>query len=100
MPSAETRIPTDRASRYLTQLCEHLAVIGQHATPGHAPRVQWNDTHGIVDLPDGQLTLTAELAALHIRAEGHSPAALERIKQTLTERIQTIGRRDNLAVTW
>jgi hypothetical protein len=108
MDSAEARIVTDRADRYLTQVCEHLAAIGQNAlaqgghdaSPDHAPRVEWSDSHAVVHIGDAQFTLDVTADALLIRVEAPDPAGLEGLKQLLTQRIQTIGRRDGLAVNW
>jgi hypothetical protein len=108
MYTAETRVTTDRASRYLAQLCEHLSAIGQggagqadrHIGPGNAPTVEWTTDHGLVRIGDAQFTMDATPDGLALRAEAPDPAALDRIKHMLTQRIQSIGRRDNLMVHW
>lgn len=109
MPSAQTRISTDRASRYLTQLCEHLNHLGhnprRHAgtRSGHGPdvqRVEWNETHGVIEFPFGTCDLTATEDALTIRLTADEPDALRHLQDMITARVETIGRRDDLEVTW
>jgi hypothetical protein len=55
MPAAQSRVSTDRASRYLGQLCEHLNLVGHKsrrhggAGSGRGPdvqRVEWTDGRG------------------------------------------------------
>jgi hypothetical protein len=108
MYTAETRVTTDRATRYLAQLCEHLSAIGQsgpsqadrHIGPGNAPTVECTTDHGLVRIGDAQFTMDATPDALALRAEAPDQAELERVKRMLTQRIQSIGRRDNLSVHW
>jgi hypothetical protein len=108
MYTAETRVTTDRAARYLAQLCEHLSAIGQaapdhadgHQRSGHAPRVQWSADHGLVQIGQAQFAIDATPDALTLHAEAPDKAELERVKSMLADRIHMIGRRDNLTVDW
>jgi hypothetical protein len=108
MYTAETRVTTDRATRYLAQLCEHLSAIGQsgagqtdrHIGPANAPIVEWTTAHGLVRIGAAQFSMDATPDALTLYAEAPDPAALDRVKYMLTQRIQSIGRRDNLTVHW
>lgn len=107
MPDAHTRIPTERATRYLVQLCEHLDQINDrqatHNTDAHAPKLQridWSDTHGIIVFAFGQCQLQAAADSLTIRLTAEDATALQHMQRMFTTRLETIGRRDNLAVTW
>lgn len=116
MPTAHATVPTDRASRYLAQLCRHLGEL-QHQTdsptspdtdpePAHRRRrpqirhLEWSDTHGTVDLGVGRLALQATPDALDVALEAADERTLGRLQDTVATRIQTIGRRDRLIVTW
>jgi hypothetical protein len=110
MPTCEARIATDRAQRYLDQLCSHLGQM-QHMrhlpASGHGgagvPRVEHiEQTSGsaLIRFADGAWTLEANQDALLLRVEADSPAALERLKTAIAARIAKIGRRDDLTVAW
>ena len=110
MPSAEARIPTDRAARYLDQLCSHLGAMGHvRRVPagGHGgagmPRVEnieRNGNRAVIRFNEGSWTLQAHEDALVLRVEAEEAATLERLKEAIAARIAKIGRRDGLAVTW
>ncbi|MEU6251244.1 DUF2218 domain-containing protein [Streptomyces sp. NPDC047043] len=113
MPTAEARVETERASRYLVQLCRHAQQMGRHShygarahTGGDAHRppevqhVEWSDTHGTVRVSLGQWTMQATADALTLRAEADTEEDLQRIQQLVAGRIEKIGRRDRLTVTW
>jgi hypothetical protein len=111
MPTAQARVVTDRPGRYLAQLCRHASQMAQHAgygqshDRGHAPpevrRVEWSDTHGIVEFGVGRCTVQAIGSdMLTLRVEASDEESLRRLRQLLTKRIETIGRRDHLSVAW
>lgn len=115
MPTAEARLTTDRASRYLVQLCRHLGQMnhpthpgrmthrppgGHGGTPPAAPHVDHTDTHGTVRFPDGRWTLDATADTLTLRVDATDEAALRRLQDAIAARIETIGRRDGLQVLW
>ncbi len=114
MPTAHARIPTDRASRYLAQLCRHLSELQHHggSPTGHdtephrgrqRPQVQhveWSDTHGTIDLGTARLTLDATPDTLDLTLDAPDDQTLTQLGDTIAHRIRTIGRRDRLAVTW
>ena len=109
MPTAMTRVPTDRAGRYLAQLCQHLSQISGHArhgdaTDGSGPppirRVEWSDSHGIIEFGSGRCTLDAASDTLTINLEAGDLNELRKLQQMLAARLTTIGRRDNLVVAW
>jgi len=113
MLTSEAQVQTDRSSRYLVQLCRHVNQLGGHSghRPGshngnatHVPpevrHVEWSDTEGVVSLSWGQWTMRAAPGALILRVEAADPANLRRIQDLVAARLQKIGRRDNLTVTW
>ncbi|CAG7613550.1 DUF2218 domain-containing protein [Actinacidiphila bryophytorum] len=113
MPTAEARIATDRASRYITQLCRHLGQMNRashrpHDGHGQGPgqkmpavqHVDCTDTHGTVRFADGRWTLDATPDALTLRVDADDDAALRRLQDGITTRIEKIGRRDGLRVRW
>jgi hypothetical protein len=110
MPTSEARVETDRASRYLVQLCRHAGWMSR--LPGHRPRahgggaaprvrhVESSDTHGVVSLDGGGFTVHAGQDALLMRVEAADEDSLRRIQDLLAGRVEKIGRRDRLAVDW
>jgi hypothetical protein len=110
MPRAEACVPTDRAARYLDQLCSHLDAMqhmrrlpaGGHARAG-MPRVEYvakKDGRAEIRFADGSWDLEAVDGALVLRVEADGAAALERLKAAIAARIEKVGRRDGLAVVW
>lgn len=110
MPSAEARVRTDRASRYLVQLCGHAAQIsvydhgrrhrhGQGATavPRHA---ECSDTDGIIDFDRGRCVLRATKDELVLLAEADDQQDLRLTQDAVAARLRRIGRRDHLSLTW
>lgn len=110
MPTAVAQVTTDRASRYLVQLCRHLDQMSRmrHQVPtrhgGQAPPaiqgVDWSDTTGTIHFTNGTCTLTASDDALTLRVEADNEGTLRQLQQGITRRLDTIGRRDNLTVHW
>jgi hypothetical protein len=111
MPASHAHVSTTRASRYLAQLGRHgrhlgQAVLqrahGQHDGGGEpAPRLaSWTSTDGVLDFGWGHCTLHASGDALTLRAEAGDQQQLEQIQDGITERLERIGRRDHLALTW
>ncbi|MFD4605437.1 DUF2218 domain-containing protein [Streptomyces sp. NPDC058464] len=113
MPTAEARVETERASRYLVQLCRHAQQMGRHphygtrnhdAADTHRPPevhdVQWSDTHGTVRVSLGRWTMQADEGTLTLRAEADNEEDLRRLQDLVAARLERIGRRDRLVVTW
>jgi hypothetical protein len=109
MPSAQAHIPTDRASRYLTQLCKHISQLTTvthrlghgHAEAASMPRhAEWSDTDGTIDLDWGRCTLHATDEALLLRAEADNQQHLQQIQDSITTRLGKIAHRAQLTITW
>jgi hypothetical protein len=115
MPIAEARIRTDRASRYLTQLCKHTVRLSSLA-PGHRhdrrgghdeaqataiPRhAECSDTDGRIAFDQGRCTLHATSEELILLVEADDQRQLRLIQEGLSARLQRIGKRDQLTLTW
>ncbi len=119
MQTAEARIATDRPSRYLVQLCEHVSAMGGrrgHVLPGrhgghggHGAgqgdgagilHADWTDSGGVIATSWGRCTLRAAPGTLTLRAEAADEDGLRRMEDLLTARLERFGRRDRLTVTW
>lgn len=113
MPTLQTQIQTERASRYLVQFCRHAAAMGEG---GHGPRMhlrpavadcevqvaaEWSDADGSVTFtPWGQVTLTAEGDTLTVRIDAADEEGLTRIRDIVTRNVERFSRRQPLTVTW
>lgn len=110
MLTSEATIETAQPGRYLTQLCKHASKMGGrrlHQPRGHsggAPpemrHAEWSGTEGTVTLNWGQWTMHAAPGTLTLRVEASSPENLRKIQELITARLEKMGRRDHLTVTW
>jgi hypothetical protein len=117
MPTAEAHIETERASRYLAQLCQHASRIknmgglSRHRRPAHVPadaharpdvptHVEWSEIQGTIGFAEGTVTLQAGPGTLILRAEAAGEENLRRIQDIVTADLDRFGKRDHLAVTW
>ena len=109
MPSARTEVSTERAGRYLVQLCKHLTQISHHGLHDAAPgisgppqmrHVEWTDDHGVIEFTSGRCTLDVQDQSLIITITADGADDLQRMQQLFATRLETIGGRDNLTVHW
>lgn len=111
MPTSQAHVPTDRAGRYLAQLCSHGGQLGRIAShrrrsagAGGAPpavrHAEASDTDRVIDFGSGRCTLHATDEALILTAEADDQQNLDQIQEGLARRLERIGRRDQLTVTW
>lgn len=113
MHTAEARIATEQAARYLAQLCRHSGKMGQHLSGDHSARnhraggapppilhVEYSDTFGIIRFGEGQCTLQADDNSLLLRVEANTETALRRLQEGLAHRLETFGHREQLTVRW
>jgi hypothetical protein len=73
-----------------------------HGTGGAPPTATATSAgaEGIIDFGWGRCTLRATDGALTLHAEAEDPGRLRQIEDGVSARLQRIGRRDQLAVTW
>jgi hypothetical protein len=96
---AEARVATERSSRYLVQLCQHLSKVGR-AHPQMQAHLEWSDDRGVISFGWGRCTLRADPGVLRLRAEAADEEGLHRLEQRVGGRLEQVGRRDRLTVTW
>ncbi|MFG6201773.1 DUF2218 domain-containing protein [Nonomuraea sp. JJY05] len=109
MPTAEARVTTERASRYLVQLCRHATQMG-HGLPTRSPHLgserpkniqaEWSETRGTITVDRGSCVLEATPEALTLRIEAEDEDGLQRLQTILTRNLTRMGRRDSLGVEW
>ena len=85
MPTVNAEIPTDRAGRYLAQLCRHLSQMSRmrhRPTTGHGGQappavedVDWSDTAGTIRFSHGTCTLQASSNTLMLRIDADNEDA-------------------------
>jgi len=109
VPIANTEVSTQRAGRYLVQLCEHLNQLSHHARhgamadsggPPQVRRAEWTDERGVIEFFTGQCTLDANDGTLAITLAADDADELRRMQELFTTRLETIGMRDSLTVAW
>jgi hypothetical protein len=96
---AEASVPTERASRYLVQLCQHISLVAQ-ANPHMQAHAEWSDDQGVISFGDGRCVLRAGPQALTLRAEASDEQTLGRLQERIAGRVEQVGRRDGLTVSW
>jgi hypothetical protein len=103
MVQCEAVVATDRARRYLDQLCGHLGHLQHLARHQGMPavvQVEQAPSSAVVRFADGLWRLEATASALVLQVEGEDEAARERLRDAITARVEKIGRRDGLTVAW
>jgi hypothetical protein len=96
---AEARVETERSSRYLVQLCRHVSKAAR-AHPQMRAHVEWSGGRGVIGLDRGRCMLHALPGVLTLRAEAPDEDTLRRVEQRVGGRLEQIGRRDHLTVSW
>ena len=96
---AEARVATERSRRYLVQLCRHVNLVAQ-THPQMQAHVEWSDNRGVISFGLGRCTLHADPGVLTLRAEAPDEESLHQLEQRVADRLEQVGRRDRLTVTW
>lgn len=94
----EASVATDRSSRYLVQLCQHVNHVAR--MPGMQVHVEWSDDRGVISFGEARCTVRAGPGVLSLRAEAADEESLHQLEQRVADRLEQIGRRDRLTVTW
>ena len=76
---------TDKASRYLAQLCKHW---------GHRFPVRFDSASGEVELPAGPLVLTADDAELRLTLKVADPETLARLEDVVASHLARFAFRE------
>ena len=84
-------VPTENASSYLRKLCRHWS----HRFP-----VEFNDEHGVIELPQAKCTLDAAPATLTVRLDLAEDADEARIRRVVEEHLQRFGFQEELVFAW
>lgn len=103
MVASTGRVPNERPTLYLKQLCEHFAhERGRHGAPG--VEVSFDDDEGFVNFApviSGSCRLDArEEGVLILAVSGSDLTALERVQGVLTDHVERFGQRNGLTVEW
>ncbi len=91
--AAEARVTTDKASRYLQQLCKHF---------GHKVPARFDAHEGHVEFAMGACALAAgpEADELVMRVTASTPGDLTTLEEIVGGHLVRFGFRDGLLVEW
>lgn len=87
MPKASSAFRTERASRYIAQMCKHFA---------HKVEAEHDETTGRIALPTGPALMEARDGELHFTVETDDAAELDRAKHIIESHIVRFAFRDKL----
>jgi hypothetical protein len=91
MPTAKAEVATDRASRYLQQLCKHFA----HKLP-----VTFDPTQGRIEFSIGTCKLAATPNLLTMQAEAADETNLAQLERVVASHLERFAFREELKVAW
>ena len=91
MQHSEAHIPTEKAERYLGQLCKHWA---------HKFAVTHTQRHGRIELPAGLCVLDAEAETLLLRVEAADEALLSRMEEVVARHLERFMFRESPQIAW
>lgn len=87
MIAATTEVRTEKASRYLQQLCKHFA---------HKVEAEFTETEGVARLPGGETRMQADDQTLRIRIESEDEAGLARAQHIVEDHLIRFAFREQL----
>lgn len=91
MPRSSAVVQTDKASRYLVQLCKHFS---------HKVHAEWTETDAYVDFKFGTCQITATSQAISFQATAPDSTGHGRVQYVVTDHLERFGARQGLKVTW
>ena len=91
MHIAQARVRSERASRYLVQLCKHFA----HKIPA-----DYDERTGKVDFQPGLCVMHATGDWLSLRCEASSEPDLIRVKSIVADHLARFAWQEGIAVEW
>ena len=91
--TAEARVPTAAARRYLGQLCKHF----RHKLP-----VEIEDSYGRIEFPAGvcELDAAADAGLLVLRVSADEEEGLARIEEVVGRHLERFAFREEMKVSW
>jgi len=87
----DASIRSDKASRYLQQLCKHFA----HKVP-----VKFDKTSGRVEFPFGLCLMQAEDDVLTMQCEAESDEGFSRMRYVLDDHVKRFAWKEKLELQW
>ncbi|WP_028465896.1 DUF2218 domain-containing protein [Nisaea denitrificans] len=96
MPSAHATVRSEKAGRYLVQLCKHFA----HKIPATWEETDGKDTTGHADFGIGTCDMTARDGALLLACNAPDEDGLGKVKYVLEDHIVRFGWKEELKVDW
>ncbi|UDL90978.1 DUF2218 domain-containing protein [Mesorhizobium sp. PAMC28654] len=91
MQTSRANVATEHASRYLQQLCKHWA----HKFP-----VEFDPSHGVIDLSMGRTVMDADATTLHIVVTTEEAGSIERLETVVADHIKRFAFREELVFDW
>ena len=91
METSTALVRTDKASRYLVQLCKHF---------GHKVPVEWTETDGVVRFEPGTCRMAASQDGLTLACESETPEALAVVQDVIASHLQRFAWKEELTVSW
>ncbi|UUX49020.1 DUF2218 domain-containing protein [Nisaea acidiphila] len=91
MHTSSATIPTEKAGRYLVQLCKHFA----HKIPA-----SWAEDKGHADFGFGTCEMKAEDGVLHLQCRSPELEGLGRVKYVVEDHVVRFGWKEELSVDW
>lgn len=91
MHVAEAQVKSERASRYLVQLCKHFS---------HKAPADYDEARGQVDFQPGLCVMSAADNRLTLRCEALSESDLHRVKDIVADHLVRFAWQEKIAVVW
>ena len=91
MKTSTAQVRTDKASRYLVQLCKHF---------GHRVPTEWSEAEGLVRFEPGTCRMTAAPDLLTLTCESATPEDLAVVESTVADHLVRFAWKEDLSVTW
>lgn len=91
MLTANTKVETDKASRYLKALCNHF---------NRKVTAEYDDNHGTVQFGFGNCEMDADNGVLIIRIEAADAENFARIKYVVADHLARFSGDEGLRVEW
>ena len=91
MKQSNAHIETERASRYLQQLCKHFA---------HKLTVEFTPEQGRIEFSIGTCRLAAKDRVLTLDAEAQDDATLTQLQGVVDRHLQRFAFREEMRIEW